>query len=71
VVWLRRGHAEVGDDDVEGAQAQFLERAGEVVDDGADVAGLFERFGHHVGVVGLVLHDEDLGGRGCGGDGHG
>ena len=56
-------HAQVGDDDVEGAVAELVEGAGDVVDDRADVAGLLEGVGHDVGVVGLVLDDQDLGPR--------
>ncbi len=57
------GHAQVGDDDVEGAEAEFLEGVFDGVDDGADVAGAAESVGHHVGVVGFVFDDQDLGGQ--------
>jgi len=65
------GHAEVGDDDVEAAAAEFFESVFDGCGDGADVARLAECVGHDVGVIGLVLDDEDLGAKvGCEFGGH-
>ena len=58
------GHAEVRDDGVEGAAGEFVHGAVDGVDDGADVPGLAEGVGHDVGVLGLILDNEDLA---CGG----
>ena len=64
-------HHEVGVDDIERAVAELLLGGVEAVDDRADVAGPAQRLGHHLGVLDLVVDDQDLGvERGlCGGIG--
>ncbi len=54
------GHPQVGDDDVERAVLEFVERGGNPVDHGADVPGPLERIGHHLGMVRLVVDDQHL-----------
>ena len=55
------GMRQVGDDDVERPAPELLDGGLHIVDDGADVARALEGVGHDVGVVGLILDDEDLG----------
>jgi hypothetical protein len=42
---------------------EFIEGGGDGVDDGADVPGAAEGLGHDLGVVGLIIDDEDLRGE--------
>ena len=61
------GHLQVGDDQIELAVLELVQGAGEIVDQRADVAQPAEDLGHDLGVVRLVVYDQDLGGRqfGC------
>ena len=60
------GHAEIGDNNIEGAVAQLVEGGAHAGHDRADVAGLAQGVGHDLGVVGLIINNQDLGGGGFG-----
>ena len=53
-------HDQIGHDHVEGTVHDLVPGGFESVDDGADMAGLPQRLGHDLGVLGLVVDDEDL-----------
>ena len=57
-------HHQIGDDHIEAAVHQFILGLGQAVDDGADVPGLTQRLGHDLGVLNLVVDNQDLRGQG-------
>ncbi len=53
-------HAQVRDDHVEAAQTKLLLGGGDSIDDRADVAQTPKRLGHDLGMIDLVLDDQEL-----------
>ena len=53
-------HDEIGDDHIERAVEEFILGLRETVNDCAHMAGLAKGFGHDLGVIDLIIDDEDL-----------